>query len=182
MHIDARVSPCWFNRSLSTESVPRNDDDDRRETAGVLGAQKGPPERPRLRPAVVAFFDRFARNFYEGVMIQKELAGRRINIVAIREGIDTSDDSASGKFYRHIMLANGQYWRDTTSERVRSGQKRARAEGKHIGRLPALDANQVNWARRMAAEKESFRSIARALGKSPTTVMRAVLGIGAYGE
>ena len=34
----------------------------------------------------VAFFDRFARNFYEGVMIQKELAERRINIVAIREG------------------------------------------------------------------------------------------------
>ena len=130
----------------------------------------------------VAFFDRFARNFYEGVMIQKELAGRRINIVAIREGIDTSDDSAGGKFYRRIMLANGQYWRDTTSERVRSGQKRARAEGKYIGRLPALDANQVNWARRMAAEQESFRSIARALGKSPTTVMRAVLGIGAYGE
>ena len=130
----------------------------------------------------VAFFDRFARNFYEGVMIQKELAGRRINIVAIREGIDTSDDSAGGKFYRRIMLANGQYWRDTTSERVRSGQNRARAEGKHIGRLSALDANQVNWARRMAAEQESFRSIARALGKSPTTVMRAVLGIGAYGE
>ncbi len=130
----------------------------------------------------VAFFDRFARNFYEGVMIQKELAGRRINIVAIREGINTSDDSAGGKFYRRIMLANGQYWQDTTSERVRSGKKRAKAEGKHIDRLPALDANQVNWARRMAAEQESFRSIARALGKSPTTVMRAVLGIGAYGE
>ena len=77
----------------------------------------------------VAFFDRFARNFYEGVTIQKELAGRRINIVAIREGIDTSDDSAGGKFYRRIMLANGQYWRDTTSERVRSGQKRARGRG-----------------------------------------------------
>ena len=46
---------------------------------------------------VVAFLDRFSRNFEEGVRIQAELTARDIGIVALRENID---GSAAAKFSR----------------------------------------------------------------------------------
>ena len=49
---------------------------------------------------VVAFLDRFSRNFGEGTRIQAELTARDIGIVALRENIDTSDGSAAAKFFR----------------------------------------------------------------------------------
>ena len=66
----------------------------------------------RVKPGdtiVVAFLDRFSRNFEEGVRIQAELTERDIGIVALRENIDTSDGSAAAKFFRRSMLAQGAY-------------------------------------------------------------------------
>ena len=51
----------------------------------------------RVRPGdtvVVAFLDRFSRNFEEGVAIQADLTKQDIAIVAIREQIDTREGSA----------------------------------------------------------------------------------------
>ena len=50
----------------------------------------------RVQPGdtiVVAFLDRFSRNFEEGVAIQADLPRRNIGIVAIREQIDTREAS-----------------------------------------------------------------------------------------
>ena len=87
---------------------------------------------------VVVWLDRFSRNFYEGVRIQADLTSRNIGIVAIREGIDATDDSAGAKYFRRMMLANGAYQADSTSERIKVGQERAKAEGRRPGRPPAL--------------------------------------------
>ena len=81
---------------------------------------------------VVAFLDRFSRNFEEGVRIQAELTGRDIGIVAVRENIDTSDGSAAAKFFRRSMLAQGAYQVDSASERIKLGLDRARAGGKQV--------------------------------------------------
>ena len=56
---------------------------------------------------VVAFLDRFSRNFEEGVAIQADLTRRDIGIVAIREQIDTREGSAAANFFRRAMLARG---------------------------------------------------------------------------
>ena len=56
---------------------------------------------------VVAFLDRFSRNFEEGVRSQAELTRRDIGIVAIRENIDSREGSAAAKFFRRSMLAQG---------------------------------------------------------------------------
>ncbi len=70
---------------------------------------------------VVAFLDRFSRNFEEGVRIQAELTGRDIGIVAVRESIDTRAVSAAAKFFRRSMLAQGAYQVDSASERIKAG-------------------------------------------------------------
>ena len=131
----------------------------------------------RVQPGdtiVVVWQDRFGRNFDEGVAIQGDLTRREIWIVAIRENIDTRDGSAGGKFYRRMMLVQGAYQADSTSERVRAGLDRARAEGKKLGRPPALTREQVLEAQRIYAENPSIRRTTRILGVSQGTVKSAL--------
>ena len=78
---------------------------------------------------VVAWLDRFSRNFDEGVRIQADLTNRNIDIIAINEGIDTADDSAAAKLFRRIMMANGVYQADSTIERIKVGQDVPRPNG-----------------------------------------------------
>ena len=78
----------------------------------------------RVQPedtVVVAFLDRFSRNFEEGVAIQADLTKRDIAIVALREQIDTREDSAAAKFFRRAMLAQGPYQVESASARIRMG-------------------------------------------------------------
>ena len=131
----------------------------------------------RVQPGdtiVVAFLDRFSRNFEEGVRIQAELTGRNIGIVAVRENIDTTDESPAGKFFRRSMLAQGAYQVDSASERIKSGLARARGNGKQVGRPPALNPDQVEQCRRMADDGSGLRQIARVMTCSPATVKKAL--------
>ena len=111
---------------------------------------------------VVAFLDRFSRNFEEGVAIQADLTRRDIAIVAVREQVDTREGSAAANFFRRAMLAQGAYQVESASER--------------IGRPPALSPEQVEQCRRMAEERVSQREIARVLNCSPSTVKKVLEG------
>ena len=127
----------------------------------------------RVQPGdtiVVAFLDRFSRNFEEGVRIQAELTGRQIGIAAVRENIDTRAVSAAAKFFRRSMLAQGAYQVDSASERIKLGLDRA--GGKQVGRPPALTPEQVEQCRRMAEEGAGLRQIARVMQCSPATIKR----------
>ena len=127
---------------------------------------------------VVVWLDRFSRNFDEGVRIQAGLTSRNIGIVAIKEGIDTTDDSAAAKYFRRMMMANGAYQADSTSERIKAGQERAKAEGRPPGRPPArppaLSPDQVHECKRMFAENPSVSRVARIMKISWSTANRAI--------
>ena len=123
---------------------------------------------------VVVWLDRFSRNFDEGVRIQADLTSRNIGIVAIKEGIDTTDDGAAAKYFRRMMMANGAYQADSTSERIKVGQERAKAEGRPPGRPPALSPDQVNECKRMFAENPSVSRVARIMKISWSTANRAI--------
>ena len=107
---------------------------------------------------VVAFLDRFSRNFEEGVAIQADLTRRDIAIVAIREQIDTRDGSAAANFFRRAMLAQGAYQVESASERVRMGLDRARAS--------ASDGLR-RWVRNRWSSAGSRRRKGPACGRSP---------------
>ena len=131
----------------------------------------------RVQPGdtiVVAFLDRFSRNFEEGVRIQAELTGRDNGIVAVREKIDTTDESPAAKFFRRSMLAQGAYQVDSASERIKLGSDRDRAGGKQVGRPPALTQDQVEQCRRMVDEGSGLCHIARVMQCSPATVKKAL--------
>ena len=131
----------------------------------------------RLRPGdtlAVAFLDRLSRNFEDGVRIQADLTEQNIGIVALRENIDTGDGSAAAKFFRRSMLAQGAYQVDSAGERIKLGLARARAEGKRVGRPPALTPERVEQCCRMAEEGAGLRHIARVMQCSPATVRKAL--------
>ena len=131
----------------------------------------------RVRPndtVVVAWLDRSTRNFDEGVRIQAELTKQNIGIVAIKENINTADDSAAAKLFRRMMLAQGAYQAESTSERIKAGLERARAEGRRPGRPSAFTHEQVEECRRMYAETPSIRRVARIMKVSQGTVKRAL--------
>ena len=93
---------------------------------------------------VVAFLDRFSRNFEEGV--------------AIREQIDTRDGSVAANFFRRAMLAQGAYQVESASERVRMGLDRARAS--------ASDGLR-RWVRNRWSSAGAWRRKGQACGRSP---------------
>ena len=131
----------------------------------------------RVRPndsVVVAWLDRFSRNFDEGVRIQAEFTKQNVGIVAIRENINTAADSAAAKLFRRMMLAQGAYQVESTSERIKAGLERAIAEGRRPGRPPALTPEQVQECRRMYADTPSIRRVARIMKVSQGTVKRAL--------
>ena len=131
----------------------------------------------QVRPTdtvVVAWLDRFSRNFDEGVRVQAELTKQNVGIVAIRENINTADDSAAAKLFRRMMLAQGAYQVESTSERIKAGLERAKAEGRKTGRPPALTPEQVQECRRMYADTPSIRRAARIMKVSQGTVKRAL--------
>ena len=95
----------------------------------------------RIQPndtIVMVWLYRFSCNFDEGVRFQADLTNPPISIAAIKEGIDTADDTAAAKLFRRMMMANGAYQAASTSERIKAGQDRAKAEGRPPGRPPAL--------------------------------------------
>ena len=130
-----------------------------------------------VRPSdtiVVVWLDRFSRSFEDGLAIQAQLTERDIGIISLRENINTADDTAAAKLYRRMIMAQGAYLAESTSERIRAGQQRAKAEGRPIGRRPVMTPEKVEQARRMRAEEYSMEAVARVLGHSPHTVKRAL--------
>ena len=124
---------------------------------------------------VVAFLDRFSRNFEEGVRIQADLTrgGHRHSGPSGRTSTrerEAPPPSSSGG----LCWPRGPTRWDSASERIKLGLERARAEGKRVGRPPALSSEQLEQCRRMAEEGAGLRQIARVLGCSPATVKKAL--------
>ena len=118
---------------------------------------------------VLVWLDRFSRNFDEGVRIQADLTSRNIGIVAIKEGIDTTDDSAAAKYFHRMMMANGAYQADSTSERIKVGQecKRRRiAEYRRLNAVPPAIIHRVvadPWMVRRMYKVDEYLQVRRAV-------------------
>jgi putative DNA-invertase from lambdoid prophage Rac len=57
-------------------------------------------------------------------------------------------------------------------ERTQAGLKRAKAEGKHLGRPQALSCEEQEEVKKRAGEGESVASLARLFKTSRQTIMR----------
>src|ERR1700692_1483832 len=90
--------------------------------------------RHRFDIVLVSAFDRVARNVRHFLEVLDELNHLGIEFVSLRENIDTG--GPLGRAMVVIVGAIAELERSLIVERVRAGMRRAKLEGRHIGRTP----------------------------------------------
>jgi DNA invertase Pin-like site-specific DNA recombinase len=121
---------------------------------------------------VVAAFDRFSRSVRHLVETLEVFRHLGVEFVSLREQIDTG--SPLGQAVYTIIAAIAQLERSLIAERVRAGLRRARAEGRRLGR-PRLEVDELQL-RLVAAQKLPVRVAAKVLGVSPSSYVRLIRG------
>ncbi len=127
---------------------------------------------------VVTKLDRLGRNAMDVRATVEALTGMgvRVHCLALG-GVDLT--SAAGKMTMGVIAAVAEFERDLLVERTQSGLARAKAEGKTLGRPSTLSASQVAEVGQRLAAGEAVAAIARAMGTSRQTIMRARDSLGA---
>jgi len=126
--------------------------------------------RRRFDVIAVWSFDRLARSVRHFLQVVDELSHLNIEFASYRENIDTS--GPMGRTVMVILSAVAELERNLIIERVRSGMRRAKLEGQHIGR-PRLvvDRDAVVRDRQRG---HSIRQIAKLHRLSRTSVCRVL--------
>jgi len=105
-----------------------------------LDQMLGDARRGRFDVVLVWAFDRLARSVKHLIEVLDELNHLNIEFVSFRENIDTG--GPLGRAVIVIIGAIAELERNLIIERVRAGMRRARLEGRQIGRHP-LDVDRA---------------------------------------
>ena len=126
------------------------------EDRGVCGQKARRPgldalmedaRRRKFNVVLVAAFDRLARSTKHFLILVESLDSLGVELVSKREGLASGD--AMGRLFMTIISAIAELERSLVVERVKSGMRRARLEGRQIGRARLdVDRQQVVLDRR----------------------------------
>jgi len=126
--------------------------------------------RGRFDVVLVWASDRTARSVKHFLDVLDELNRLNIEFISFREQIDTG--GPLGRAVVVIIGAIAELERNLIIERVRAGMRRAKLEGRHIGRKP-LDLDRAAICRDRC-RGQSLRQIARGHRISTATVRRVL--------
>src|SRR5580704_14992802 len=150
---------------------------------GISGA-KGRDKRPAFdrlcRDAAKRQFDmvmawsvdRLGRSLQDLVGFLSELHALRVDLFLHQQGLDTT--TPGGKAMFQMLGVFAEFERSMIQERVRAGLRRAKAEGKQLGRpriAPELEAKIVA-ALKAPGRTDGVRKLAKRFGVDPGTVQR----------
>ncbi len=141
-----------------------------RERRPALDGMMAEVKARRVDVVVVAAFDRFGRSVRHLVEALDLFHHLNVEFISLREQIDTG--SPLGQAVFTIIAAIAQLERSLIVERVRAGLRRARAEGKRLGR-PRLQVSE-RQLRIVVNQNLPVRAAAKALGVSPSSYLRLV--------
>ena len=126
--------------------------------------------RGKFDVVMVWSFDRLARSVRHFLEVLDELNHLQVEFVSFRENIDTG--GPLGRAIIIIVGAIAELERSLIVERVRAGMRRARLEGRHIGR-PQLDLDRGAIVRHRA-HGQSLGQLAKTFRVSRTTIARVL--------
>ena len=150
--------------------------------AGVSGAKDHRPaldalladvRRRKFDTVMIVKLDRLARSTRHLVTLAAELEALGVDLVVLDQAIDTT--TPSGRLLFHVLAAIAEFERDLIRDRVIAGLRRARAQGRRLGR-PRTHPIDLGEARELLAKGLSLRAVARRFGSHHTTVRR-ILGL-----
>jgi putative DNA-invertase from lambdoid prophage Rac len=121
---------------------------------------------------IVTKLDRLGRDAIDvsSTVAKLEALGIRVHCLALG-GVDLT--SSAGKLTMGVINAVAQFERDLLIERTQSGLARAKAEGKSLGRPPALSIQEQEFVRAELTSGKSVSGLAREMKTSRQTIMRA---------
>ena len=126
--------------------------------------------RGRFQVVLVWACDRIARSVRHFLEVLDELNHLEVEFVSFRENLDTG--GPLGRAVVIIIGAIAELERNLIIERVRAGRRRARLEGRHIGRKP-LEIDRVAVLHERG-QGRSLGQIAKAHRISRATVSRVI--------
>lgn len=137
----------------------------------------------RLEPddvLIVTKLDRLGRNAMDVRSTVERLAadGVRVHCLALG-GVDLT--SPAGKMTMGVLTAVAEFERDLLIERTHAGMARARAEGKVMGRPPALTKKRQAEVMQRLAMGVSVAQLARDYGTTRQSIMRIREKLGGAG-
>ena len=147
---------------------------------GISGA-KGRKDRPDFNALCKAVMrrefdliaawsvDRLGRSLLDLVTFLKDIHAKGINLYLHKQGLDTT--TPTGEMMFQMMGVFAQFERTIIVERVKAGLKRAKAEGKKLGR-PRIGAEVTARVLALRHEGRGMRKIAKELGIGNATVER----------
>ncbi len=147
---------------------------------GWSGASSSRPELDRLMSdartcrfdAVLVWkLDRWGRSVADCVRTIQELASLGVRFVAPTQNIDTDEKNPASRLLLHLFAAFAEFERELMRERVVSGIRNARINGKSIGRPKRVFRRDEALA--MRAKGLSWRKIAALLDVPMSTVIDA---------
>ena len=120
---------------------------------------------------IVTKLDRLGRDAIDvsSTVAKLEGLGIRVHCLALG-GVDLT--SSAGKLTMGVINAVAQFERDLLIERTQAGIARAKAEGKRMGRPPALSDEDQEAVRAQISTGTSVAALARNLKVSRQTIMR----------
>ena len=120
---------------------------------------------------IVTKLDRLGRDAIDVARTVADLEERgvRVHCLALG-GVDLT--SSAGKLTMGVINAVAQFERDLLIERTQAGLARAKAEGKRMGRPPALSGDDQELVRVALMVGKPVAAIARDMGVSRQTIMR----------
>ena len=128
--------------------------------------------RKRRFDAVLCWrFDRFARSTKHLITALEEFCHLGIDFISYQENIDTS--SPLGKAMFTIVSAIAELERSIILDRVRAGLRRAKENGKRLGRPKKLNLN-LKELQKLRDQGLSFSRIARQVGTCPATIYQVL--------
>lgn len=121
---------------------------------------------------VVTKLDRLGRNAMDVRATVEKLDSENVRVHCLAlGGVDLT--SAAGKMTMSVINAVAEFERDLLIERTQAGLKRAKAEGKVLGRPTSLSVDQQDHVRARRAQGVSLGVLAKELGVSRSAIHRA---------
>ena len=120
---------------------------------------------------IVTKLDRLGRDAIDVSTTVKALAEMGVKVYCLALG-GADLTSSSGTMTMQVLNAVAQFERDLLIERTQSGLRRAKSEGKILGRPSTLNEEQKQGVRDDLAKEMSVSAIARKFGTSRQTIMR----------
>ena len=126
--------------------------------------------------AVVCWkLDRFGRSVLDVLANVRALEAAGVRFIVTTQGLDVRPGGdAMSRLILSVLASVAEFERDLIRERTRLGLRKARADGKRIGRPVVLASPMVAQVKRLRAAGQSWAQVASAVGCTMSTARRAV--------